>query len=72
MWIYGTAKDDRRVPPLRTNRPYPNNVPLFWPPFMDCFTLKNQPLPFIEAPGQLVSTATRYGLEVMGIKSQWR
>jgi len=38
---------------------------------MDYFTLKMQPLTFIEAPGQLVSTATRYGLDVVGIESRW-
>ena len=71
MWIYGTAKGDRGVPLLRTTRPYPRNVPLFWPPFMDCSTLKMQPLPFVQPPGQLVGTATRYGLDVVGIESRW-
>jgi hypothetical protein len=71
MWVYGTATGGRSVPPLRTNRPYLSNVPLFWPPFMNCFILKMEPLTFIEAPGQLVSTATRYGLDVVWIESRW-
>jgi len=71
MWIHGTDKDERSVPPIRTNRPYPSDVPLFWPLFMNCFTLKMQPLTFIEAPGQLVSKANRYGLDVVGIEPRW-
>jgi hypothetical protein len=70
MWICGTTKGGRSVQPLRTNRPYPNNLPLFWPPFMDYCTLKMQSLPSIETPGHLLGTASRYELDVVGIESR--